>query len=506
MIHPPPLAPYSAALYVPRRDEEGRALGSLVNRAPVLLWGPRLSGKTWLWRRIAERWQAGEAGSAVLGVPLRHFEAAAFGSLDTCLRTLAEHTARAAAELMSDDRGAGRPPVLADPEGHVADVWEGRGSSKTKMNRVLADVLRAAPGPVLIVLDDVDLVRREPFCADFVGLLRGWAESRDRQGSREKVWDRLRLLVAASTDPARFGTSIYQSPFYGLSEPILVNDFDGAEVAALVAQHGLSWSDHDVGRLIEQVGGQPHLLRAALSQVGSGSITLDDLVAGRPLGRGWLTDFLQRHRTRLEADAQLSAGFRALAGDPGAAVPGDVLAELLRQGLVRRGPAGTHPLRGRIYRRLLQTDDKAGAQRRTLFLAHAPADEALLGRLRAHLAILERQGWIQSTHRGQVPPGAPYEATVSAQLDSAEVVLLLVSADLLADAWPLVARALDLHKAKRAIVVPVLLRPCDWQGTPLEALTPLPSDRHPVTRWTDPEDGWADVAQGIRKLVERAVS
>src|SRR5690606_20086542 len=102
--------------------------------------------------------------------------------------------------------------------------------------------------------------------------------------------------------------------------------------------------------------------------VGSGSITLDDLVAGRPLGRGWLTDFLQRHRTRLEADAQLSAGFRALAGDPGAAVPGDVLAELLRQGLVRRGPAGTHPLRGRIYRRLLQTDDKAGAQRRTLFL------------------------------------------------------------------------------------------------------------------------------------------
>jgi hypothetical protein len=52
-----------------------------------------------------------------------------------------------------------------------------------------------------------------------------------------------------------------------------------------------------------------------------------------------------------------------------------------------------------------------------------------------------------------------------------------------------------------AAVVPVLLRPNDWESTSLKNLKPLPEDRVPVTRWTDPDDAWANVTAGLRRLI-----
>ena len=64
---------------------------------------------------------------------------------------------------------------------------------------------------------------------------------------------------------------------------------------------------------------------------------------------------------------------------------------------------------------------------------------------------------------------------------------------------------MERHEAGKATVVPILLRPCDWSSAPFATLAALPKDGIPVTRWTDPEDAWAEIAQGIRHLVtERA--
>ena len=65
----------------------------------------------------------------------------------------------------------------------------------------------------------------------------------------------------------------------------------------------------------------------------------------------------------------------------------------------------------------------------------------------------------------------------------------------------LAVRALARHEAGQATVVPVMLRPCDWKNALFAKLQALPKDAVPVTRWTDPEDAWVDVAQGIRRLI-----
>ena len=56
--------------------------------------------------------------------------------------------------------------------------------------------------------------------------------------------------------------------------------------------------------------------------------------------------------------------------------------------------------------------------------------------------------------------------------------------------------------AGKAVIVPVLLRPCLWkEDDRLARLQAVPRDLIPVTRWPDADDAWVDVAQGIRQLI-----
>jgi internalin A len=184
----------------------------------------------------------------------------------------------------------------------------------------------------------------------------------------------------------------------------------------------------------------------------------------------------------------------------------DALDALIRQGLVRQGEGGAHPVRYGLYKRLLGADTEAARldRRKRVFYSYAQADEKLRERMEVHLRILERQGLIEPWHHRRILPGQERAREIDRNLEGADIVLLLVSADFLAsdDCWDVeVKRALERHDAGKATVVPVVLRPCDWTTTPFAKLQPLPKDGIPVTRWTDPEDAWVDVAQGIRRIV-----
>jgi len=62
--------------------------------------------------------------------------------------------------------------------------------------------------------------------------------------------------------------------------------------------------------------------------------------------------------------------------------------------------------------------------------------------------------------------------------------------------------ALKRHKDGTAHVVPVILEDCDWKDGKLDRLQALPTGGRPVTDWSKQDKAWADVAKGIRKIVE----
>jgi hypothetical protein len=48
-------------------------------------------------------------------------------------------------------------------------------------------------------------------------------------------------------------------------------------------------------------------------------------------------------------------------------------------------------------------------------------------------------------------------------------------------------------------VVPIILRPCDWQHSPLKDLQCLPRDGKAVTEWDNPDAAFLDIQNAERE-------
>ena len=140
-----------------------------------------------------------------------------------------------------------------------------------------------------------------------------------------------------------------------------------------------------------------------------------------------------------------------------------------------------------------------------LFYSYSHKDEALRDELETHLAILQRQGLIAPWHDRRIEPGTNWAEAIDRNLEEADIILLLVSADFIASPYCYekeMLRALERHNASQARVIPILLRPTHFKGAPFEKLQPLPKDARPVTDWKNKDKAWTDVARGIRLVVE----
>jgi hypothetical protein len=140
-----------------------------------------------------------------------------------------------------------------------------------------------------------------------------------------------------------------------------------------------------------------------------------------------------------------------------------------------------------------------------VFYSYSHKDEDLRDELEKHLSILKHQGVIQSWHDRRIGAGREWEGEIDKHLNTAHVILLLISADFLASDYCYeveMKQAMERHEAGEVCVIPVILRPVDWRGAPFGKLQALPKDAKPVTSWPDLDEAFLNVAQGIRAAAE----
>jgi hypothetical protein len=92
---------------------------------------------------------------------------------------------------------------------------------------------------------------------------------------------------------------------------------------------------------------------------------------------------------------------------------------------------------------------------------------------------------------------------IDERLKSAEIVVLLVSNDFLASDYCNqieLETALKRHEDRKARVVPVILRPCDWESSRFAKLQALPKDGKPVIDWKTEDHGFLNVVKGLRSI------
>ena len=149
----------------------------------------------------------------------------------------------------------------------------------------------------------------------------------------------------------------------------------------------------------------------------------------------------------------------------------------------------------------MPTDRTAPA---TVFYSYSHKDERLRRELEAHLALLRREGLISERHDRQIPPGEEWQARIDENMKSADVILLLVSAEFIASeyCWSNeMSEAIERHNSGTARVIPVIVRPVDWSRAVFGKLQALPKNAKPITLWSNRDLAWVDVAQGIRAAV-----
>jgi hypothetical protein len=140
-----------------------------------------------------------------------------------------------------------------------------------------------------------------------------------------------------------------------------------------------------------------------------------------------------------------------------------------------------------------------------IFFSYSHEDEGLRKELEKHLSLMWRQGIAKNWHDRMIGIGTEWAGQIDKHLNSAQIILLLISADFLASEYCYgieMTRALERHKRGEARVIPILLRDVDWSRAPFKELQFLPRGGQPVTRWADKDEAFASIAREIRRVVD----
>lgn len=145
-----------------------------------------------------------------------------------------------------------------------------------------------------------------------------------------------------------------------------------------------------------------------------------------------------------------------------------------------------------------------GVQPIRIFYCYAREDKRYRDMLENYLSTMKRSTWVSSWHDSMINAGEDWERKIDEQIKAANVILLLISPDFMHSNYCYgveMKRALERHEAKKARVIPIILRPTDWEDAPFARLQVLPTNAKPLTRWQDRDEAFLNIAKGIRKSV-----
>jgi ABC-type amino acid transport substrate-binding protein len=144
-----------------------------------------------------------------------------------------------------------------------------------------------------------------------------------------------------------------------------------------------------------------------------------------------------------------------------------------------------------------------------LFYSYADIDESLCIELDNHLSLLRHEDIITAFHKRHIKAGTDLTKVLDEHLNTASVILLLISSDFLASNYCYgveMRRAMELHERGATRVIPILLRPVgNWQGTQFGKLKTLPSNGKAVTSWPNRDAAFVDIEEGIRTALQEVM-
>jgi formylglycine-generating enzyme required for sulfatase activity len=140
-----------------------------------------------------------------------------------------------------------------------------------------------------------------------------------------------------------------------------------------------------------------------------------------------------------------------------------------------------------------------------VFLSYSHKDDELRQELSSHLSSLTRQKLIKPWDDRAIDAGTEWAQEIAQNLERAEIILLLVSANFMSSDYCYgieLFKALERHQAQTVQVIPIIIRACDWQESPLgqlQAIQSVASSRNQYDR----DHSWVEVITEVRKVAKQ---
>ncbi|MNG73648.1 hypothetical protein D3C79_321100 [compost metagenome] len=143
-----------------------------------------------------------------------------------------------------------------------------------------------------------------------------------------------------------------------------------------------------------------------------------------------------------------------------------------------------------------------------MFISYSHKDESFKDDLIEHMSGLIRTGLIAEWTDRKILPSMDWSKEISKNLEGSELILFLISSSFLASDYCVnieAKKALEMHKNGQAQLIPIVIRPVDWGSSELSCIQGLPKDAKPVSSWSDQDEAWLNVVNGLRAFIESYV-
>lgn len=138
-------------------------------------------------------------------------------------------------------------------------------------------------------------------------------------------------------------------------------------------------------------------------------------------------------------------------------------------------------------------------------IVFAKEDKVYQKELGKQLSGLVNRGMITSWDRSRILVGSDKEQKIRKKLNKCDVIVFLLSSDLMAckNIQGLELKiALERHKKKEIRIIPVLVRPCDWESTEFKPFQISPHNEIALTEWNNQDKGLLEIVEDIKKIVQ----
>ncbi|MBF0343890.1 MAG: toll/interleukin-1 receptor domain-containing protein [Nitrospirae bacterium] len=140
-----------------------------------------------------------------------------------------------------------------------------------------------------------------------------------------------------------------------------------------------------------------------------------------------------------------------------------------------------------------------------VFISYSFNDEEVRVKLEQHLMFMQREGIVRIWHGRKILPGQEWEKVIDSHLETASIVLLLVTPDFIASDYCYdieMKRAMRRYDLNECFVIPIIICDTDWHSAPFGKLQSLPSNSRAVKSWSNIDEALSDVARGIRNAIK----